>query len=340
MTYHYTHYLFLLALQKTSGKDLARVIVTYACKVKFFPTEEIICRLLTDLRDGGFITVDAAADAPLTSGTSVSLTPSGQALVTLTGFHKLIGGISVRKAYLKALTETEIPDGQNTPFSMAGGEYARIVSKAELMLQEKIERSPIAFSHSRSEGIIRITFRRTDEDVRDDEENDEQAEETPSDDALTHDGHPSLAALVGGADEGDEYVRPDSLSVTDAGDGDTLCGLVSAVCDALCPPAKTRKCCLYGTEGAYVLTLAPQSGYFRIGAEPIRFNKQRFKGKRDGDLDYAQCGNVVIGLSLSNEELSATITEALPVIAPRLPEELRARIDSLQTIAMNPSVLK
>lgn len=55
-----------------------------------------------------------------------------------------------------------------------------------------------------------------------------------------------------------------------------------------------HKCCLYADGApAYVATVSKNDGATRLHIEKILFNRQRFIGKRDGDLDYAQCGDSI-----------------------------------------------
>ena len=52
-----------------------------------------------------------------------------------------------------------------------------------------------------------------------------------------------------------------------------------------------RKCCLYADGApAYVATVSRNEGSTRLNIAKILYNRQRFIGKKDGDLDYAQCG--------------------------------------------------
>jgi hypothetical protein len=52
-----------------------------------------------------------------------------------------------------------------------------------------------------------------------------------------------------------------------------------------------HKCCLYADGApAYVATISRNEGSTRLNIAKILYNRQRFIGKRDGNLDYAQCG--------------------------------------------------
>ena len=62
-----------------------------------------------------------------------------------------------------------------------------------------------------------------------------------------------------------------------------------------------HKCCLYADGApAYVATVSKNDGATRLHIEKILFNRQRFIGKRDGDLDYAQCGDSIFDRTDAN----------------------------------------
>ena len=82
-------------------------------------------------------------------------------------------------------------------------------------------------------------------------------------------------------------------------------------------PRRTRKLALHSADRSYVVTLAPRADQVRVTVAPIRFNRQRFRGKRDSDLDYAQCGENVMDFTVSISTLTwgvACGTVCLPVL--------------------------
>ena len=61
---------------------------------------------------------------------------------------------------------------------------------------------------------------------------------------------------------------------------------------------RPRKVAIHGTDGSLLISLANATNEqglvsFRMTVSKIRFNRQRFIGKRDSDLDYAQCGDPI-----------------------------------------------
>lgn len=73
----------------------------------------------------------------------------------------------------------------------------------------------------------------------------------------------------------------------------SLCALASTV-SQFCEDGRHHKCCLYADGApAYVATVSINDNATRLHIEKILFNRQRFIGKCDGDLDYAQCGDSI-----------------------------------------------
>ena len=65
-----------------------------------------------------------------------------------------------------------------------------------------------------------------------------------------------------------------------------------------------RKCCLHADGApAYVATVSRNEGSTRLNIAKILYNRQRFTGKRDGDLDYAQCGEFAFDRTANDIEV-------------------------------------
>lgn len=90
-------------------------------------------------------------------------------------------------------------------------------------------------------------------------------------------------------EDADEHVGEDAIKLNVAS--------LTALCDAFvgyCSDGKLRKCCLYANGApAYVATVSTNEGSMRTSICKILYNRQRFIGKKDGDLDYAQCGDCI-----------------------------------------------
>lgn len=75
----------------------------------------------------------------------------------------------------------------------------------------------------------------------------------------------------------------------------------------MCEPTKARKLCVEATDGSYVLTLFSEGDAIRIKAQKILFNRKRFSGKLNSDLDYAQCGDVILDVKCSRLEFFESV---------------------------------
>ena len=65
-----------------------------------------------------------------------------------------------------------------------------------------------------------------------------------------------------------------------------------------------HKCCLYADGApAYVATVSRNEGSTRLNLAKILYNRQRFIGKRDGSLDYAQCGDFALDRTADDIEI-------------------------------------
>ena len=70
---------------------------------------------------------------------------------------------------------------------------------------------------------------------------------------------------------------------------------------------RARKVALHGADRSLLISLANAANEqglvtFRMTVSQIRFNRQRFVGKRDSDLDYAQCGDPIFIHEMSSAQ--------------------------------------
>lgn len=115
----------------------------------------------------------------------------------------------------------------------------------------------------------------------------------------------------------DDWRDEQSVAVNPA----SLCALMNAFA-RFYEDGKHRKCCLYA-EGApaFVATVSVNDETTRLSISRILFNRQRFIGKCDGDLDYAQCGETVFDRTDSKleESLVLAMLEAESLIGEQFP---------------------
>ena len=158
----------------------------------------------------------------------------------------------------------------------------------------------------------------------------EDAEEETETDAGEVEDRSELAALVGGSAD-DEYFPENNLTVVYAPGDKGFADLLRAVHElVMSEETKTRKVCLHNEQGTYVLTLSPQIDGIRVTCAPIRFNQKRFRGKRDSELDYAQCGDDVLRFTLEQDALITMTDMAYSAVWEQLDDELKRECNTLQ----------
>ncbi len=161
------------------------------------------------------------------------------------------------------------------------------------------------------------------------------------------DGYLSLTLNRGSYGYDSEDTDPDAPEqddrITVTGDNNRVMmgvsDLLAAVDALLTDIPRTRKIAIHGADKSFVITLAHAAGeqgaYLRMTVAQIRFNRQRFIGKRDGDLDYAQCGDPLITLEFSNAyELAARLLPSAVSLPERLNEADLGTIDAISKLIL------
>ncbi|MBQ7378794.1 MAG: hypothetical protein IJW70_03825 [Clostridia bacterium] len=113
----------------------------------------------------------------------------------------------------------------------------------------------------------------------------------PSPDFTVEQGENSLILRFAGygSEDQDEYTDEQSIAIN----APSLCALAHTFVQFY-KDGRHHKCCLYADGApAYVATVSINDDTTRLNISKILFNRQRFIGKCDGNLDYAQCGDSV-----------------------------------------------
>lgn len=226
---------------------------------------------LRGLSVGGYIMVEPE-NGVLTVSTSVALTDKGREAITPKGLGKFFNEAKAIAKKELVFCDTERPAEE------AGRDWTVETEGFDTILRELRERREVGLP----------TFEVTD----------------------LGDGYAKLTVHHPGDDPAGKYgvedIDPDaaalsySASVTGtveqikAGLRDLIDTAYLLVTEAPRP----RKVALHGGDGSLLISLANaanEQGFvsFRMTVSKIRFNRQRFVGKRDGDLDYAQCGDPI-----------------------------------------------
>ncbi len=236
----------------------------------------------------GYITV---AGDKLMPDTQITLTEKGKAAATVGWLAKIFKsslGFSAMQSNLKKLCSLPRPTVSPMPWD---------ADALAPILHEPAEAVPIFAIEDADEGLYTVTF-----------SYDHDYEEDPSAE--------SVALLC---------------------DRDTLHRMLSDLLDTalyLLESDKIRKVPLFGNGKAYILTfatVADESGeedtVSRMTIAPILFNRGRFVGKRDSDLDYAQCGANVV--TRTNMDGAHSIYYAVICRPDLLDGELGDKVDEL-----------
>ncbi len=237
-------------------------------------TENALLFTLKGLYEGGYIQVspDSTANGVITASTPLSVTEAGQKAATVSGLQKLFGeakAFNKNEVKFCGLERPEISAELHWTVDMA--DFSPI--SRDMLMRREIALPLFELTECENEMLTLIVHHPADRYCP---EEDTAGEES-------------------GCDP-DEAEMTDSVSVT--GSAERILQAISDLLTAaqtLMSDSRTRKVALHGVDRSYIVTLAHTASEYgtslRMTVEPIRFNRQRFYGKRDGELDYAQCGS-------------------------------------------------
>ncbi len=139
--------------------------------------------------------------------------------------------------------------------------------------------------------------------------------------SITQGEHSLILRFAGyDSEDQDEYTDEQSIAVN----ASSLCALVHTFVQFYKDGGRHHKCCLYADGApAYVATVSINEEATRLSISKILFNRQRFIGKCDGDLDYAQCGESIFDRtdSKTDEYVVLAMLEAERILTKDFPYE-------------------
>lgn len=261
------HLLQSVSLKKTD--TLGRVYEVFTSYMGTPVTMPCFLYALRGLMDGEYVTLDSA-DGILTPDTPIAITEAGRKAVGLSFLQKLLGEYKATVKKELAFCRPDRPHRADSLDLHANAEdFAPLVRP---LAEARDIQFPAFEVTDLGEGCFKLTVHH------------------PNDD------------LLGEYDE--EDLDPDgadlSYSASVTGTAQQIAaGLHHLILTAhalLTEPPRTRKVALHGGDGSLLITMANAANEqglvsFRTTVARIRFNRQRFVGKRDSDLDYAQCGD-------------------------------------------------
>ncbi len=261
-------------LQSVSPKGNDTIGMVYESFTSYMLSPVTVPCFLYSLRGlmaGGYITVDTE-DGALTANTAVSLTEAGHKAVTVSFFQGLFGELKAKiRKELEFCSKDRPDDAEDISLSVDENELAPYIRP---LLEARDIAFPTFEMTDLGDGIMKLTVHHP---------NDDPAGNYDAEDIDPDSADLCYSASVTGTAE--QIV---------AGMRDLIAAAHALVTEA----SRTRKVAFHGGDGSLLVTLAravDQSGMttFRTTVARIRFNRQRFFGKRDSDLDYAQCGDPI-----------------------------------------------
>lgn len=302
MNYLFTDFQVLSSLS-ASRSCRAEELYASLCATMQFPLPlNCLSSALAVLAADGYVTI--APREKVAAHTTVTLTDKGQAAVAVSGLAKLLAGRRQRAMERQETHFCSLIRPTVSACTMDPESFVPAVTDAGRLYSNQT----YCTLSGDLDGDISLTLYGSSVPYDGDGSEDDSAiDDTPT-------------TVVGTAD-----TMKQSLS--------HLLGVASAW---LHESTRTRKVALHGRNTSLVVTFAyavEENGdsVLRMSAAPIRFNRNRFIGKRDSDLDYAQCGDPVMSVSLT--PYRSTLARLILPLAVSMPEllddDMAAIVDDL-----------
>ncbi len=295
MNYFDIDFWVLMALGRVGTARAETLLTEMSRDLGWMSTADNLASSLAALSADGYVTV-AAEGEPLRADTEIALTEKGRGMIQIGGMAKVFAGMKYRairkneKGFC-ALARPAVPPLAIDRASFS--DYAERVARDSEVIFLMMENA--------EDGLYTLSL------------NHAYCRETDEEEVDTDAAH-VLCDL--------EELR-------------RMLGDLLDTARLLLESRKTRKLVLSGNGKAFVVTfceVADESGYsvMRVTAAPILFNRQRFVGKRDSDLDYAQCGANALSTTFdSAAELCGCILGGVSRRTDLLSEELGQKIHEL-----------
>ncbi len=295
MHYFDTDFYTLMTLGRVGKVNAEALLREMARELGWMASADYLSSALAAMEASGYVTL-ATEDKILRADTVVSITDPGRALIRLGGMANVFSGIKQKAVRKNEKVFCTLVRPAVAPLSIdraSFADYTESVNRDQEVTFLGIDNN--------GEGVYELSL------------NHAYYRETDAEEA-------------------------DADSVSVLCDLDGLHNMLGALLDTalfFTESRKPRKVVLSGGGKAYVATfceVADTSGFpvMRVTAAPILFNRQRFIGKRDSDLDYAQCGDNALSTTFdSTSELCGCILGEISKRCDLLNEELAERIHEL-----------
>ena len=322
MTHCYTDFLLLCALGTARKNEaLADALTNTDALLCGCLTEDTLIHGLTVLQNEGYISLPGGeADAD----TVCLLTAKGRQTIAVPVLSRLFGK---RDAALFAREDAFLaaPAGNGeTTVVLRPGAFDTVHSRLlrDAGANGDYDGAPW-ITVARWEGCMAVTIRVPGEEGPDESDDSDSSSGSDSNGGGSYDGAAPEDALA--MSDSVRAVYPDGLSAGRFTD------LLLAVRDFFCGKPQVRKAALPAGTDLYAVSLVREDAEaVRVSAAPIRFNKQRFRGGRDGELDYAQCGDDVLYFTENGYRLAGVLCAAYASVWESLEDGERAALNELR----------
>ena len=300
----YSDFLILSALSDKKNKNLEDVFSSASSKDHFPITKTQFEHAISILSANGYIELTSTA---LRADSVISLTEKGKAAASV----GVLGIIPKMKESVLAKREDEFiaintEHGAEPSIEISTDEYVALNRK---LYAEYDVTVPVIEMRATDGGIL-FSFRT---------------------EGCGYSPEGSGDSELGVYDE-DEITRHSTDVLQSVEDTFSHEGLIDAVYDVLSDTPRTRKCIISGSTQSFIISLSPSREGVRMSVSPVKYNRQRFKGKRDGDLDYAQCGESVFDVTVSYELLGAATARAYSSCAQYLNDAILEKIGNIRRL--------
>lgn len=240
-----------------------------------------LLRTVRSLVAGGYITVAFESNV-ISAVTPMTVTAEGKKAAAVTPIQKLLGQEKAHRKNELRFCGLECPEIPTDSLTADGDSFGDCITR--LIRNGDISRPTFEIKDV-DDGYHQLTVHHPSDGWNQDE--DDEASESDAD----------AAALSYSA----------SVTCTEEQIKAALGDLMDTAYLIATEPPRARKVALHGVDGSLLIALANAANEqglvsFRMTVSRIRFNRQRFVGKRDSDLDYAQCGDPIFIHEMASAE--------------------------------------